>query len=113
MAFDPHYLFFLVSVILASISQLLLKKSATIQWPSFWREYLNPWVIGGYGLLFCSVFLDICGMRGLAYLNAPMVGALGFVLVPVLASRFFGERLTRRKIIGICLIVAGMVVFYF
>ena len=67
---DPHYLFLLASVLLACISQLLLKKGAMQRYPSLFREYCNPWVIGGYLLLFGSMFLSIQGLRTLDYLNA-------------------------------------------
>ena len=89
---DPHYLFLLASVLLACISQLLLKKGALQRYPSLFREYCNPWVIGGYLLLFGSMFLSIQGLRTLDYLNAPVMESLGYVLVPVLSAVFFKER---------------------
>lgn len=113
MQFDFHYLFLIASVICASVSQILLKKGAMQEYPSFLREYVNPWVIGGYGLLFGSVFLTIMGLRGLSYFNAPVVESLGYVLVPILSAVFFHEKMTLRKSVGIGCIVAGMVIFTF
>ena len=112
MTFEYHYLYLAASVIVASFSQILLKKGAMKQYDSFIREYLNPWVISGYGMLFVSVFLSIMGLRRLDYLNAPVVESLGYVLVPVLSALFFKEKLTRRKLVGIGCIVAGMLIFY-
>ncbi len=112
MQFDYHYLFLIASVTLASVSQVLLKKGAQKEYPSFLREYLNPWVIGGYLLLFGSVFLTISGLRGLSYFNAPVVESLGYVLVPVLGAVIFHEKMTLRKSVGIGCIVLGMIVFY-
>jgi len=82
------------------------------KYQSFLREYVNPWVIGGYLLLFGSVFLTILGLRGLDYLNAPMVESLGYVLVPILSALFLKEKITKRKLVGIGCIVAGMIIFY-
>lgn len=109
---DPHYLFLLASVLLACISQLLLKKGAMQRYPYLFREYCNPWVIGGYLLLFGSMFLSIQGLRTLDYLNAPVMESLGYVLVPVLSAVFFKEKLTVSRLVGIGCIVLGMVIFY-
>ena len=43
---------FFLSVLVAAVSQVLLKKSAMKQYAHKWAEYLNPYVIIGYGLLF-------------------------------------------------------------
>ena len=112
MGFDAHYLFLLGAVLLSSVSQLLLKKGAMQRYPSALREYCNPWVIGGYLLLFCSMFLNIQGLRTLDYLNAPVMESLGYVLVSVLSALFFREKLTASRLVGIGCIVLGMVVFY-
>lgn len=112
MRFDGHYLFLVSSVVVASVSQLLLKKGALKKYGSFLREYLNPWVIGGYFLMFGSVLLTISGLRGLDFFNAPIVESLGYVLVPVLSAVFFHEKITLRKSVGIGCIVLGMIIFY-
>ncbi len=109
---SASYLFLIASVCIASLSQILLKKGAMRRYASFLREYLNPWVIGGYLMLFGSVFLTILGLRRLDYLNAPIVESLGYVLVPVLSAVFFREKLTMRRLLGIGCIVAGVIVFY-
>lgn len=112
MQFDYHYLFLIASVTLASFSQILLKKGAMGEYDSLWKEYVNPWVISGYALLFCSVFLTICGLRTLSYLNAPVAESFGYVLVPLLSALFFHERITLCKSVGIGCIVIGMIIFY-
>lgn len=112
MTFDPYYLFLIASVLVASVSQILLKKGAMKQYDSFLKEYLNPWVISGYLMMFGSVFLSIMGLRRLDYFNAPIVESLGYVLVPVLSAIFFHEKITLRKSVGIGCIVIGIVIFY-
>ena len=101
-----------LSVIIASFSQILLKVSARKTYPSVLREYLNPWVIVGYGMLVCSTLLTIFAYKGIAYKNGPVVESLGFVLVMMLSSLFLHEKITRRKLMGNMLIIAGIVVFY-
>ncbi len=112
MRIDYHYFFLLASVTIASFSQILLKKGAMKEYPSFVRQYVNPWVIGGYGLMFFSVFLANCALRTLDYFTAPMAESLGYVLVPLLSILFFKEKITLRRSVGIGCIIAGMIIFY-
>lgn len=109
---NRYFLLYFVSVTVASVSQLLLKKSAMRPHTSFLREYWNPYVITGYALLFSSMFLTILAFRGLDFKNGPVMESLGYVLVLVLSRIFFGEKITRKKIMGTICILAGIVVFY-
>lgn len=107
-----YYILYLISVTIAAFSQLLLKKSANRTHESLLKEYLNPYVIGGYGLLVMSMLLTIGAYRGLAYKNGPIIESLGYVLVMLLSGIFLKEKITARKIAGTALILAGILVFY-
>lgn len=107
-----YFMLYVTSVVIAAFSQLLLKASANRPHASLMREYLNPFVIGGYGLLVISMLLTIGAFRGLAYKNGPVIESLGYVLVMLLSRLFFKERLTRRKLASTALIIAGILVFY-
>lgn len=107
-----YYGFLLGGVLAASFSQILLKKGAMNSYSSFLREYLNPWVAGGYLLLVGSTVLNICGLRGLSFLNGPVMESFGYVFVLLLSRLFFGEKLTKRKLAGVGCILAGMLIYY-
>lgn len=109
---NPYFLLYVLSVAIASVSQLLLKKSAVRQYGSFWQEYLNPYVIAGYGMLFTSMFLTILAFRGMDYKNGPVIESLGYVMVLFLSRIFFGEKISKKKIAGTVCILAGIIVFY-
>ncbi|MCM1182339.1 MAG: EamA family transporter [Roseburia sp.] len=102
----------LLSVTIAAVSQILLKKSALRRYSSALREYLNPYVIGGYGLLFLSMLLTVYAYSGMDYKNGPVIESLGNVLVLLLSFVFFRERISARKLLGIAFIMAGTLVFY-
>ena len=91
--------------------QVLLKKSALKVYDNVIREYLNPYVIGGYGLLFCSMLLTVYAYSGMDYKNGPVIESLGNVFVLVLGYVVFRERISLRKILGIACIMAGIVIF--
>jgi small multidrug resistance pump len=107
-----YFVFMIISVVLASISQLLLKSSANKQHKSLLREYLNFPVMTGYSLLVVSTILTIMAFKGLDYKNAPVLESLGYVFILILCRVFLKEKLTKRRIIGNLVIIAGIIVFY-
>lgn len=109
---SPFIVCMFVSVGVASVSQILLKKSAMKTYSSVIREYLNPFVIGGYGLLFLSMLLTIYAYSGMDYKNGPVIESFGNVLVLLLGCIFLNEHISLRKIAGIGCIMLGMAVFY-
>lgn len=102
----------LVSVFVASCSQIILKTSAEQEHSSFIREYLNWRVIIGYGMMFMSTILTILAFRGLDYKNGPVIEASGYIFVVLLSRLFLSEKITKKKILGNSLILAGIIVFY-
>ena len=102
----------LLSVCIASFSQVMLKMGAGKKYNSKIREYLNVYVITGYGMLFVSMLLTIVAYSRLSYLSVPVVEAVGYVLVPLLSYFFFKEKLSKRKMVGILFILAGIFVYY-
>ena len=107
-----YYLFLLGSVVLASVSQILLKISAKKTHSSFLEEYLNVFVITGYVLLGASTLTTIAAYRGIEFKNGPIIESLGYVLVMALSYFILKEKITKRKLIGYGLILVGVVVFY-
>ncbi|MBR5578179.1 MAG: multidrug ABC transporter [Lachnospiraceae bacterium] len=100
------------SVSIAACSQVLLKLGAEKKYPKGLREYLNPYVISGYGMLAVSMILTIIAYRGLDYLSVPVTETLGYVLVPVLSYIIFKEKLNRRMKLGFLCILAGIFLYY-
>lgn len=102
-----------LATLIASVSQVLLKKSAQIEHDSFIGEYLNPLVVIGYILMFGSTILGVVAYHmGIEYKNGVMLESMGFVLVLIFSRIFFKEKITMRKLLGNILILLGMAVFY-
>lgn len=102
----------ILSVVVASFAQILLKKSATKTYSSPIREYLNVYVICGYGMMFLSMFMTIMAYGGMEFTNVPVIESLGYVVVMLLGYFFFKEKITRRKLLGMLVIMAGIFVYY-
>jgi len=101
------------SATIASFAQVLLKKSATEEHASFLREYLNWKVIAGYAIMFAGMFINIyVYSRGVEYKNGPVMESIGNIWVVLLSFFFFGEPITKKKVLGNILIIAGIFIFY-
>lgn len=107
-----YYALAAVSLIISSFSQILLKKAAMKQYGSFIREYLNAYVISAYMLFALALLFTTICYGGLPFKLVPLLESLGYVIVMVLAFFFFGEKITKRKVIGTVCILAGIVVFH-
>ena len=106
------YIIVIVSICVASFSQILLKKGAEKKYDSIIRQYLNPYVIIGYGMMFLSLLLTMLAYKGLEYKIVPLMESLGFIIVIILSRIFFSEKITVKKVLGTALILIGILVYY-
>lgn len=107
------YVLVIFSVFAAACAQMLLKQGARRNYVCFWRQYINPWVIGGYAIMFGSMTLNIfCMSRGVQVKEVSTIESLSYLFVPVLAFMLFKEKLTMRKICAIAIIIGGVIIFF-
>ena len=104
---------FLCSVLISSISQILLKKSADRTYDSRLKEYLNPLIIVAYIMFFCSMMITMYCYRYVDVSAGPIFESAGYVFVGILGFIFLKEKFTAKKTIGMVLILLGIVVFSF
>lgn len=108
-----YYLLVIISVLAAAGAQMLLKQGAKKQYPSFLRQYLNPWVISGYAIMGCSLLLNIfCLSRGVLVKEISIIESLSYLFVPLLSWLFFKEKVTWRKAGAIVVIMVGVMLFF-
>lgn len=111
---ESKWIFILILVancFLSAFSQVLLKKAALKNENYFVRQYLNPYVLLGYALFFVVLCVNVFLLKHLPLLVLnPVAEALPIALSFVAGGLFFGENLSKRKICGGILIVAGIVV---
>ena len=101
----------LFSVFISSVSQILLKKAANRTYESPLKEYLNPLVIGAYGMFFCSVILTMLALKYVPLSMSPILESTGYIFVSVMEYFFLKEKFTKRKLAGFALILAGVIIF--
>ena len=101
----------LLSVFVSSVSQILLKKAANKTYKNTLQEYLNPLVIIAYGMFFCSMILTMLALKHVPLSMSPILESTGYIFVSVLGYIFLKERFSKRKLLGLALILAGVIIF--
>lgn len=109
---SKYWIMMFSSVIIASFSQVFLKMSTKKKYENFIKEYVNPHVIVGYGMMLVSTILMIFSFQKLDYKNGPVIESFGYILVMLLSLIFFNEKITKRKLFGNILILLGVLIFY-
>lgn len=108
-----YYVIVILSVLAAACAQMLLKRGAQQSYLSFLRQYLNPWVIGGYSIMFATMTINIYAMsKGVMVKEVSIIESLSYLFVPVLSFFLFGEKLTWTKVEAIAVIMTGVIVFF-
>lgn len=105
-----YVIIMLVSAFLSALSQLLLKMSAKDTHKSKIFEYLNFKVIAGYGLLMLTLLMNTWAYRGVEYKIGPVINATSYIFVMLLGHFVLAEKLTPKKIAGVCMIISGICV---
>lgn len=108
-----YYVIVVLVVFASACSQMLLKKGASIKYNSFIRQYLNPWVISGYGIMGLAIVVNIyCMSKGVQVKELSIIESLSYLFVPCLSWMLFGEEITIRKALAILIIMSGVVIFF-
>lgn len=101
---------FLLGVLVAAISQILLKIEAEKEHKSFIAEYLNVRVIVSYVLFFGATFITVLCYKFIPLSLGAMLDACGYVFVTVMGYFILKEKVSTRKLGGIILILVGVVI---
>ena len=101
----------IVSVFISSIAQVMLKLEANKDHTSRLREYLNPCVISAYGIFFLSTFLTMYALKYVPLTYSPIIEPLSYIFVPVIGVLVLKEKVSRRRILGMGIMMLGIVVF--
>ena len=108
-----YYLIVLIGVFACSASQLLLKKSASVEHKTAVYEILNWRVIVAYTIMFITLVSNIYAMgHGVMLKDMPILEATGYIFVPLLSALFLSEKVKKNNVIAIFLILFGIIVFY-
>lgn len=105
-----YALVFILSVLVASISQIMLKLAARKKYKNILMEYLNLNVIFGYGLMVVSSLLTTIAYKGVPLSYGPIFNSLGYLSIGILSWLILKEKITKKKFLGYVLIMIGIAI---
>ncbi len=105
-----HVFIYVFSVFISSVSQIILKKSADRKYDSKLKEYLNPLVIIAYGIFFLATLVTIYAYKGIPLSLGPILETTGYLWVSLLGYFILKEKISRRKILGLAVVIIGIVI---
>lgn len=97
---------FLVCVMASSCAQISLKMGTTKQYQGI-MQYLNPYVIFGYGIFFAMTLCSTYLYRYISIVSGTILDSFGYIFVSVLSIIFFKEHWSKKKTLGLIFIVIG------
>ena len=94
----------------SAVSQILLKQSANIKYENRIREYLNFRVILSYAI-FMLILLHTWCYTKVDMRYGPVIDTAAYVFVLLLSHFILKEKITKGKIIGNLIIIAGILIY--
>lgn len=104
-------LIFIFGVFISSISQIILKKCANKSYNHWIKEYLNPKVFLAYTIFFAATLCSVWAYTVIPLSLGPILESAGYIFVAFLSWLFLKEKITKRKCIGLSIIVIGIIVY--
>ncbi|MCR5420268.1 MAG: multidrug ABC transporter [Lachnospiraceae bacterium] len=105
-----HIIIYVFSVFISSVSQIILKTSANINYENRIKEYLNPRVIIAYGIFFIATFITIYAYKGIPLSVGPILETTGYLWVTLLGYFVLKEKISKRKITGLLIVIIGIII---
>ena len=109
----PSFCYFMafLSVFASTTSQILLKTQANkTERESFFKKFLNIRVILSYGILMLSLAFNQVALIHVPASVVPCITATSFIWIFLFSFIFLKEKPSRKKILGVVLILAGIAI---
>ena len=74
------------------------------------KEYLNPRVIIAYGIFFLATLVTVYAYKGIPLSVGPILETTGYLWISMLGYFILKEKISRRKLIGLVIVVAGIII---
>lgn len=108
---NKYMAIWMISVFISSVAQVMLKIAANKTYEKRIREYLNPLVITAYGIFFVSTLLTMYALRYVPLTMSPIIESCSYIFVPVLGVFLLKEKISKRRLLGMAVMIAGILVF--
>lgn len=106
-----YSLLLVLSVIISSFSQIMLKASALKKHRNVVFEYINFTVITAYFIYFVAIFLDILALKKVPVSYIPVIESSSYIFILILSRIFFKEEIPPKKFLAVCIIITGITIY--
>lgn len=107
---DVYYFLQALIVFISSLCQILLKKAALKTYSSKFKEYLNITVIGTYLLFLSLTLLSVICLRFILISHVMIIDSTGYIWVTLLSRFLLNEKISKKNIYGIIIIIIGILI---
>lgn len=104
-------LIYIAGVLISAFAQVLLKKSADTKKDSIIKEYLNVKTICSYSIFFIATLCSVFAYKYLPLSYGPILGTLEYIFVAILSYIFLKEKIKKKKLIGLLIVLAGVFIY--
>lgn len=101
----------LLGVLMGGVSQILLKLAADKKYKKWYQSYLNPYVIIAYSIFVLSTVCTVIAYRVVPLSMSPVWTSGSYIAVTAMSYFILHEKPNRKKMTGIAIITAGILVF--
>jgi len=106
-----YSIIYLIGVVISAFAQILLKKAAMIKRESKIKEYLNFKTMFAYFIFFSATLCTVLSYKYVPMSMGPILGTTEYLFIALLSYFFLKEKIKKKKLIGILVIVAGVLIF--
>lgn len=108
---EKYIAVWIVSVLISSVAQCMLKVEANKSHETRLKEYLNPMVISAYAIFFLSTFLTMYALKYVPLTYSPVIEPLSYIFVPVIGVLMLREKISKRRLAGMAVMLVGIAIF--
>ena len=102
-------LLIVLSSFISSLSQVMLKKAAGKEYTSVLKQYTDPLVVTAYVIFFGCTLISLYALKVVPLSLSPLLESTGYIFIAVMSRLFFREKITRRRLAGMALVICGIV----
>lgn len=105
------FLLAVFAAFISAIGNVVLKKAATTtREKNIFMKILNLKVIVAYMLMVVSTYISLLSLKKMDLRFAPAASATNYFWVPLLSFFFLGEKINKKQLVGICIILLGVII---
>lgn len=106
-----YYLLAFTAITLTGFAQLFLKVGASRGGFDLRERRAHPMLLLGLGTLAIAMLLNVRSLSVLPLRALAFISPVAYILTPLLAGLFLGEKLSRNVVLGTVVVIVGMIVF--